>query len=255
MPMISIEVPDAPGPAGTAEAYLAEPGGRDVSGGGVLLFMDAIGLRPQLERMADRIAGWGYPTLAPNVFYRKGSAAELAPREDLRVPKAREAFFRKAMPRVNALTAELAERDIPGYLAALRHTLGDPDAEVAVVGFCMGARLAVRAAGLDPNVVACAGFHGGGLATDADDSPHWRLATARAEFVFGHADKDRSMPPEAVAELGAAMDKIGLTYLNEIYPGAPHGYTMEDTSSFQRAGAERAFTELRALLERTLPRP
>lgn len=255
MPMITIPVLDAAEPGGTAEAYFAEPRHRPGSAGGVLMFMDAIGLRPQLERMADRIAGWGYPTLVPNVFYRKGSAAALAPKQDLRTAAAREAFFRKAMPRVRALTADLAERDIPAYLAALRDRIGTAEAPVAVVGFCMGARLAIRAAGLDPNVVACAGFHGGGLVTDADDSPHWRLAGARAEFVFGHADKDRSMPPEAVAELGAALDKLGLTYRNEVYPGAPHGYTMEDTASYQQAGAERAFTELRALLERTLPRP
>ena len=71
-----------------------------------------------------------------------------------------------------------------------------------MVGYCMGARLAVRAANLDRAVVAAAGFHGGGLVTDDPDSPHRGLPDARAEFVFGHADQDRWMPPEAVAELG-----------------------------------------------------
>src|SRR3954454_22875481 len=81
---IGIETPD-----GTAEAYLTGAPGDP----GVLLFIDAIGLRPQIESMADRIASWGYVVIAPNVFYRHGSAAELAPREDLRQPDARRAFF------------------------------------------------------------------------------------------------------------------------------------------------------------------
>jgi carboxymethylenebutenolidase len=43
-----------------------------------------------------------------------------------------------------------------------------------------------------------------------------------------------------------------LTATNEIYPDAPHGYTMADTPEYQEAGAERSFRELEALLARTL---
>ena len=140
--------------------------------------------------------------------------------------------------------------DLPAYLATLReHSDGE---EVAVVGYCMGARLAVRAAELDPGVVAAAGFHGGGLVTEDPDSPHQGVAQARAEFVFGHADHDRGMPPEAVATLGGVLADAGLTATNEIYPDSPHGYSMNDTSMYHEPGAERSFTELEALLDRTL---
>ena len=36
--------------------------------------------------MADRIAGWGYTVLAPNVFHRVGTAEETSPTGDLRQP-------------------------------------------------------------------------------------------------------------------------------------------------------------------------
>ena len=236
---IEIEMPDGP-----AEAYLTG------SGPGVLFYMDAIGLRPQIQVMCERIAEWGYTVLAPNVFHRDGRAADLAPQEDLRQPGAREAFFELAMPRVGRLTTARAMADIPAYLAALReHATPGP---VATVGYCMGARLAVRTANADPDVAACAGFHGGGLVSGEDDSPHRGLSGARAEFVFGHADQDRSMTPEAVEELGRALDAAGLTATNEIYPGSPHGYSMADTSMYDEAGAERSFEALRALLDRTL---
>jgi carboxymethylenebutenolidase len=237
--MLEIETTD-----GRPEAYLTG------SGPGVLFFIDAIGLRPQIEQMCDRIAGWGYTVLAPNTLYRSGTAAETSPTRDLREPGAREEFFERVGPRIAAITARRAESDIPAYLAALRgHSEGEA---VGVVGYCMGARLAVRAANLDPGVVAAAGFHGGGLATDDDDSPHVGLPDARAEFVFGHADKDRSMTPEAVERLGRALGDAGLTASNEIYPGSPHGYTMNDTSTYDEAGAERSFAQLRDLLDRTL---
>ncbi len=237
--------------AGPAEAYVARPD--DEQHPGVLLFMDAIGLRPRLEEMADRIASWGYVVLVPNVFHRDGTAAELAPRADLTQPGERDAFFAGAMPRVGALTSDLAVPDIAAYVAALRALPGVASSGIGVVGYCMGARLSVRAACAHPDeVMACAGFHGGGLVTDEPDSPHAGLAGARAEFVFGHADNDRSMPPEAVASLGATLAEHGLVARNEVYAGAAHGYSMADTSMYDEAATERHFAELRALFDRAL---
>ncbi|GAA1875929.1 dienelactone hydrolase family protein [Lapillicoccus jejuensis] len=246
MDLIEIPVND-----GTAEAYVARPASG--SGPGVLLFMDAIGLRPQIARMADRIAGWGYVVLAPNVFWREGSAQETSPTADLREPGAREEFMGSAMGRVGRLTTDQAQPDIAAYLDALAGLDGVVGDKVGVVGYCMGVRLALRAASRHPErVAAVGGFHGGGLVTDEPDSPHLGLANARAEFVLGHADHDGSMPPEAVQALGEALEKAGLRARNEIYPDAPHGYSMADTSMYQEAGAERSFTELEELYRRTL---
>ena len=244
--MIEIEVP-----GGSAEAYVARPDAGDHPG--VLFFMDAIGLRPRIEEMADRIASWGYVVLAPNVFHREGRVAELAPSADLLVPGGREAFFALAMPRVQRLTPDLAVPDIAAYVAALRAQPGVATGPIGVTGYCMGARLALRAACEHPeDVAACGGFHGGGLATEAEDSPHLGLPRARAELVLGHADHDRSMTPEAVDRLGRALAQAGLTASNEVYPGAVHGYTMADTPMYDEAATERHFTELEALFARTL---
>ena len=245
--LTEISVPD-----GTAEAWVSRPDGAGPHPG-VLFFMDAFGLRPQIEQMADRIAGWGYVVLAPNVFHRAGTVEELAPTVDLRAPGAREEYIPAAMSRVGALTPRLAERDIPAYVDALRALPGVADGSIGVTGYCMGARLAVRAACLRPgDVAACGGFHGGGLANEDADSPHHRLSEARAEFCFAHADGDRSMTPEAIARLEQALDDAGLTHTNEVYAGAAHGYTMADTSAYDEAAAERHFVALRALLDRTL---
>jgi carboxymethylenebutenolidase len=124
---------------------------------------------------------------------------------------------------------------------------------LGVVGYCMGARLSVRAAcGHPDDVAACGGFHGGGVVTDAPDSPHRGLGSARAEFVFGHVDNDGSMPPEAVEALGRALAAAGLTAKNEVYAGAAHGYSMADTSVYDEAATERHFAELEALFARAL---
>lgn len=245
--LVEIAVPD-----GTAEAWVSRPDDGEPHPG-VVLFMDAFGIRPQIRQMADRIAGWGYVVLAPNVFHRHGTIDELAPRADLRSPEAREAAIAPAMARVRSLTADLAARDIPAYVDALLALPGVAAGPIGVTGYCMGARLAVRAACLRPDAVAaCGGFHGGGLATDDPDSPHRGLRNARAAFCFGHADHDRSMGPEAIARLDEALEAAGLDHVTEVYGGAPHGYTMADTSSYDEAAAERHYEALEDLLRRSL---
>jgi carboxymethylenebutenolidase len=249
----TIEIPMADGTS--VQAYLARPrelGDAAEEQPGVLLFMDAIGLRPRIAEMAQRIADWGYVVLAPNVFHREGRVEELAPSVDLREPGAREAFFADAMPRVQRLTPDLAEQDIVTYLAALRGLDGVYDDTVGTVGYCMGARLAVRAAALDPEVTAVGGFHGGGLVTEEETSPHLGIARAKAEFLFAHADHDRSMPPEAVEELRRVLDDAGLAGTSVVYAGAAHGYTMADTPMYDEPATERHFAELEELFERTL---
>jgi len=243
----TIEIQTADGPA---EAYLVRPAD-GAEHPGVLLYIDAIGLRPRIEEMADRIASWGYVVLAPNVFHRDGRAADLAPTEDLTVPGNRERFFASGVTdRVAALTPDKSDPDARRWVAALlEHGTGP----IGVVGYCMGARLATRTAGLLPDhVAAVGGFHGGGLVTDHPASPHLRIADARAEFVYGHADGDRSMSPEAVEALGEALEKAGLAHTNETYAGAGHGYTMADTSVYDEAATERHFAALQDLFARTL---
>ncbi len=132
--------------------------------------------------------------------------------------------------------------DLESYVATLQGLDGVTPGPIGVTGYCMGARVAVRAASLHPDVVAAAGgFHGGGLVTEADDSPHLGLANARAAFVFGHADNDGSNTPEAIAELEQALTSAGLAYSSSIYPGAPHGYSMADTAMYHEEAAERHF--------------
>lgn len=246
MVLIDVAVPD-----GTAEAWLSRPdGGGDHPG--VVLFMDAFGIRPQIEQMADRIASWGYVVLAPNVFHRHGTVEELAPTTDLRDEHASADFFGKAFAKVRGLTADKVAPDLVAYvddLLALQGVVGP----IGVTGYCMGARLALRTSCLRPDeVAACGGFHGGGLATDDEDSPHRRLPEARAAYVFGHADKDRSMPREAIDRLDRALEDAGLEHVSEVYAGARHGYTMADTAAYDEAAAERHYAALEDLLSRSL---
>jgi carboxymethylenebutenolidase len=240
--------PDIPTADGVADAYLT----RSDEGPhpGVLFIMDAFGLRPRIEEMADRIAERGFVVLAPNVFYRDGRAP-VTPMPDATDPESRGAFFRdKIMPLVQGLTPDKIVSDGTAYLDYLNQFA---PGRVAITGYCMGARVGWRIAAAYPGrVAALGGFHAGGLVTDDPTSPHLSAGEIDAELYFGFADNDRSATPEQIAQLERALDDAGVTYRSEVYADAVHGYTMSDTEAYDEQAAERHFRELFALLDRTL---
>jgi carboxymethylenebutenolidase len=223
---------------GVADAYLARP--EDEPHPGVLLLMDAYGLRPVIEEMADRIAADGYVVLAPNVFYRAG-----------RSPVNTGTDFQKIRPLMADLTPERLAEDGAAYLDYLAKVASP--GPVAITGYCMGGRLGWRIAAAHPDrVAALAAFHTGGLVTDDPDSPHRAVGSVDAELYFGFADQDRGMTAEHIATFEQALQGAGASYRAEVYDGARHGYTMADLQVYDEAASERHFGELRALLERTL---
>jgi carboxymethylenebutenolidase len=231
---------------GVADSYLALPEG-EVKGA-VLFVIDVYGLRPRVEEMADRIAAEGYAVLAPNVFYRAGRAPVLE-MPDATDGEAHKAFFAEVKPLVGQLMPGLAA-DGGAYLDALAEHAPGP---AAITGYCMGGRLGWKIATAHPDRVAALGcFHTGGLATNAEDSPHRAAADLDCELYFGFADQDPSMSAEAIAELESALDAAGASYRAEVYAGAQHGYTMADTSAWNEEACERHFRALFDLLGRTL---
>jgi carboxymethylenebutenolidase len=241
--MVDIETQD-----GVADAYLSRPEDGE-SRPAVLFIMDAFGLRPQIERMADRIAACGFVVLAPNMFYRAGRAPLVAI-DNLKDPELRAPLIEQIMPLVGSLTATLTVRDGAAYLDALERVGRGP---VAITGYCMGVRAGWRIACAYPDrVAALGGFHGGGLVTDDEDSPHRSAGELSAELYLGHADQDHSMTAEQIATLERALQDADVRYRSELYKGAAHGYTMADTAAYSEAAADRHFTALFALLERTI---
>src|SRR2546423_7871218 len=211
---------------GVADAYLARLD--DQPHPGVLLIMDAFGLRPTIGEMADRIAADGYVVLAPNVFYRAGRSPVL-PLPDLTDPEQRTSFFQSLRPLIDQLTPERIAADAAAYLDFLGEAASA--SPVAITGYCMGARVGFRIAAAHPDrVAALAGFHAGGLVTDAPDSPHHLAGDVEAELYFGFADQDPSMTEEQIAILDQALKDAGLRYRSEGYEDAQHASPMAGTA-------------------------
>ncbi|MEI5103728.1 dienelactone hydrolase family protein [Streptomyces sp. PmtG] len=248
MPTTSLRIPTA---AGQADAFAAWPDRGDrARHPGVLLYPDAFGVRPVLREMARELAGHGYYVLVPNLFYRHGPAPVTELPEHIG-EAARDGLIAQLMPLVEQHTTERVLSDAAAYLEFLTAQPEVSAGPVAVIGYCVGAALAVRTATAHPDrVAAVAGFHPGFLVTDAPDSPHRLVPQLAARVHIGLAEND--LTPEALSELDQALDAAGVDYTTELYPGTVHGFTMADTDAFDAAALQRHWDRLLPLLDRAL---
>ena len=246
MPATEVRIPT---PDGEARAYSFQP-----DGGGpwpaVIFFMDAPAIRPALFQMCERLAGGGYFVILPDMFWRIGPYEPINLREAFKDEEARRTIFGKFM---GSTDPEKSTRDtsaVLDWLANQPQVLGD---KVGCTGYCMGAALALRAAGHFPDrIVAAAGFHGGRLATDAPDSPHLLAPRIKAKVYIAGADQDAGFSPEQADRLRAALTAAGVANTVEIYEGALHGYAPPDMPVYNEAAAERHWREVFKLFGETL---
>ncbi len=242
---------EIPTPDGVADAFVAFPD-HHKRYPGILLFVDAIGLRPVIMEMAKQLAGEGYYVLVPNIFYRHGRAPVIDV-PDLSNAEARETFFQQLAPVMEALTTERALNDAGAYLAHLTAQREVDGGSVGMVGYCMGGVLAFRAAAEYPNeVTAVACFHPGPLVTEAADSLHLLASRLKAELYFGLAEQDDCMPPAAIAQLQQSLDDAKVSYASEVIQGTVHGFTMSDTAAFNPDGLKRHWERLIPFFDRAL---
>jgi carboxymethylenebutenolidase len=233
---------------GVCDAYLAFP----EQGGphpGVVLCMDAFGLRDYLREMTEELAGHGFVVLTPNLFYRTGRTPVL----DIRFPVKPEEFtaaFPKIMPLLQGYEPELAMRDMSAFLDYLLGLKQVSGRGIGLTGYCMGGRIALRAAARYPDRVgAVASFHAGRMVSDAPDSPHLELGNIRAPTYMAHADQDASMPPEQIAAVEKALKDGKVPYRAELYRGALHGFTMRDLPAYNAEAVERHWERLLGLFK------
>jgi carboxymethylenebutenolidase len=242
-------------PDGTCDAVFIHP--TTGSHPGVLVWPDALGLRPAMRDIGKRIAGEGYSVLVPNPFYRTAKA----PVFDASFSFQNQADRAKLQQMVGPLTAEgAAEKDAVAYIAFLdAQPQVNKAKKIGTQGYCMGGPLVVRTAAALPNRIgAGASFHGGGLVTDSPSSPHLLAPKIKARMYFGIASNDDMRQPDAKDKLKEAFAAAKVPAEIEVYAGALHGWCVPDMPLengrpiYSKPDAERAWAKLVALYKMAL---
>ena len=239
---------EVPTPDGTADCHFVHPSSG--SHPGVLIWPDALGLRPAFEQMARRLAESGYAVLVVNPYYRTERVPFLPEGASFRDEEVREKIF----PLMRSLTPERTVTDAAAFVGFLdsRGAVAR-DRKIGTAGYCMGGSMTMRTAAAFPDRIgAGASFHGGRLVTDRPDSPHRLVGSMRAHYLFAIAENDDADDPDAKTALRAAFDAAGLPAEIEVYAGTLHGWCPPDSPVYDEAQAERAWSRMLALFDTAL---
>ncbi|MEM9135012.1 MAG: dienelactone hydrolase family protein [Actinomycetota bacterium] len=207
------------------EAFLVDPPGGE-NGPGVLVLHSWWGLNEWARQFCRRLAGEGYTVLAPDMFDGVQPVTE---------------------PEGEAVLGGIDPDELSGLVMSSAHTLraasADPDRPIAVVGFSMGASLALWLSARLSTAVGAAVVFYGTQSIDFDDA----TATYQGHFATDDhlvSEEDRVVT-ESFIRLGGRDTEFHL------YPDTGHWF-FEEGDHYAAEAAELAWTRTVEFLERQL---
>jgi carboxymethylenebutenolidase len=216
--MITIKAFDG----GEFAAYLALPAvGK---GPGIVLIQEIFGVNDVMRDIADRYAELGFVVLCPDLFWRQQPGIELTDQTDAEWARAFELY--KGLDEAKAVDDAAATMNT---LRAHRACTG----KVGAVGYCLGGKLSyLLAVRYDPDCAV--GYYGVGIENALHEANN-----LRGPLVLHIAGKDQFCPPEAQAQIHAALDSHPLVTLYD-YPQDDHAFARVGGAHYSPASAELA---------------
>jgi carboxymethylenebutenolidase len=203
------------------DAFCAVPeSGR---GPGILLFQEIFGVNENIRRVAEQLAGAGYTTLAPDMFWRIERRFE---RQD-------ESGMTDAFDRVQQFDFAGSVEDITACHA---HLLAMPECtgKIGTVGFCLGGGLAFAAATLSRvgghGIDAAVCYYGSAINGMIDQVSRLDCPTA---FHYGTSDPFISTE-DIAAVADAVSERPGIEFFRY---EAGHAFSNWDTPSMYNEAA------------------
>jgi carboxymethylenebutenolidase len=214
----------------TIPAYVAWPKNADADVPSVVVVMHIWGVDTSIREVVRRLATAGYAAIAPDLYARFH-----APSGD----------GNNDFTTFRPYAKKLERPQFVGDVAAAANSLSTKftGTKTAVLGFCMGGRMAMQAA-IDTGhrFVAVAPFYG-----SFDD-----VDPAKIEMPWcgSYGARDTSIPPDSV---NAFVAKLTVPHDVKIYADAGHAFMDDHRASYVPSAAADAWQRLLTFLKRYMP--
>ena len=213
--MITIKAFDG----GEFDGYLALPASG--YGPGIVVLQEIFGVNSFMRSVADWYAAHGFVALCPDLFWRMERGVELTEAD---------------RPKAFSLYQQLDEaKAVDDSAAALEFLRKHPacSGRAGAIGFCLGGNLAyLLSVRFKPDCAV--GYYGVSIEKSLDEATN-----LNNPLMLHIAGADQFCPPEAQAQIHAALDANALVTIHD-YPGSGHAFGRVGGEHFDPAATELA---------------
>jgi carboxymethylenebutenolidase len=225
------------GPA-AIRCYVARP---KRTSPGILAFSDIFQLTASTRRAIDRLAGYGFFVIAPEIYHRVEPPGTELPFDD--------AGRDRGIADAKQTTVAEFDADTQLLVTTLRADSRVDGARIGAVGWCLGGHLAFRAALLpDVRATVCyypTGLQDGQLGADADAGSLARAGEIRGALLAIFGARDPHVPADGRAAVAAALARAGTDATVEIYD-AEHAFMRDEGPRYDPELTDRAYARAAA---------
>ena len=219
--------------SGVFTGYLAVPSAG--TGPGLILLQEIFGVNATMREIADYYAEEGYVVLVPDLFWRQEANVELGYDQDA---------WQKAFGLYQGFDQDKGVDDIDAALTVLRNRVECTDG-AAVLGFCLGARMAYLTA-CRCDVDAAIGYYGMGIENHLNEADN-----IQGRLLLHFAENDEYCPASARNDIFAALESRENVDLY-LYPGVDHAFARPGSEHYHKPSALIAHERSVAVLRRAI---
>jgi carboxymethylenebutenolidase len=206
-----------PGPKGEMLiGYLAHPADEGARPA-VIVIQEWWGLNDHIRDVTRRFAQEGFVALAPDLYH---GVVVSEPDE--------------ARKMVMELDMSQAIREIRQAVDFLQTRADVAGPKVGIVGFCMGGRLVLHTARVEPDLAAAVTFYGTPLTAE-------EAAEVKAPILGLYGTQDAGNPIANVRAMEKALNEAGIENSIRIYEGAQHAFFNDTRASYHPEAAADAW--------------
>jgi carboxymethylenebutenolidase len=233
-------------------ALLVAPTDADEPVPGVVLVHEVFGLDAHVREVAERLAREGFAVIAPDLYSREGVPGPASTAEEPAPEWSAE--------EIRAAVQSLPDRRALADLEAAAVALGDRDRvdrrRIAVLGFCMGGRLAFLAGCTSQRVAATVVFYGRPRQPELSETkpfdPMELVLNLDRPLLAFYGGRDAGISMEDVEALRRRLADASKDFEIEVYPEAGHGFFNDRRPAYDRAAAEEAWERTLRFLRASL---
>ncbi len=212
---------------------------RSGKGPGIVLIQEIHGVNRVMREAADWLAGENYTVICPDLFWRQEPGVQL------------NEYTQPEWDRAFALYQGFAEaKGVEDIDATIRFLRRDAAAtgKVGTLGYCLGGKLAYLSA-TRTDADCAVGYYGVGIEKSLGEA-----ANIRRPLMLHIAKLDKFVPPEAQAQVHAALDGNGKVTIYD-YENCDHAFARKGGDHYNAEAANLANGRTLAFFRRHLAAP